>query len=43
MLFLGSLKMNPNCTDIGPYSPSASYQNKNLFKLDFPLAPSERF
>ena len=25
MLFLGSWKMDPNCIDIGPYSPSASY------------------
>ena len=25
MLFLGSRKMDPNCIDIGPYSPSASY------------------
>ena len=24
MLFLGSWKMDPNCIDIGPYSPSAS-------------------
>ena len=34
MLFLGSLKFYPNCIDIGPYSPNASYALLNVLALE---------